>query len=307
MPRQRLDLVIRLKTLMCCQTLMGDLDIIVVMNSFNLQKYVAAALNLYAGVIPHVKHVIIVFGGCKVLNKTKVEVLFTEKMTVLSIAENLSDWNGFLGYCRAAPELVQYNKFLHVYLHDTCFVAPRFAEAMTQLNVIKEKCIENKWTFAHTYGLYNIGVCSQEFIISYGAEFDGLSIMPKDIAIKLEQGERVMIEDRQFQPLRAFGTTSLSSHTCDSDEFERGDSFFVNAFSLRSGRRFVSYLGSLGIYKAVGSQLSYFVPMWCTPTHHVHDSASFEYMQKLWKPCYIHLDGFDLPMSPWLPLPSLLN
>ena len=284
---------------------MAASDIVVIINSFNRQKYVSAALNLYACVIPHVKHVIIVFGGCNVDNKTTVKGLFTEYMTILSIAENLSDWNGFLAYRRAAMQLVKYKHCLHVYLHDTCLVAPGFADAMTRLDVIKEMCIEKKWTFAHTYGLYNIGVCSQDFIVAYGAELDGLTVIPKELAIQLEQGHRVTINNREINPLRAYSETSLCSHTHDSDQFERGDSFFVNSFSVFGEKRFVSYIGSLCVYKAVGSRVSYFVPIWCHPEHQVDDSASLEYVKNMWTKHYIHCDGVESRLSDWLPLPSI--
>lgn len=277
-------------------------DIVVVINSFNMRKYVWAATELCAQVVPHVKHVIIAFGGCDVSGEYGYDTCHSENVTVVAIAQNLSDHNAFLACRKAASAFSAFSKCLHVYMHDTCRIAGGFGEAMQRLHDCKEKCMEHRWVFAHTYGLYNMGVCSQEFLFLRGTDFEHVTTVPKDLSIKLEQGERILVDNVQLNPLHAYSNKTLARHAFPSDNFERGDSFFVNSFSVHGAPRFISYIGSLSIYKPVGACVSYFVPVWASPSHSVNSRDALQRVTKSLENHYLYCDGVKRTCTHWLPL-----
>lgn len=283
-------------------------------NSFNSKKYVTDATKLSEEIENLGFRSIIVYGGASQFlpNYAHFTLKLSEKRTVISIPENLSDNNAFVGFSRAFNDghftENEYKDALYVYIHDTCKISDHFVNRINDLPCVKG------WVFAHIYGLYNIGVCDQIFILNRARDFIGIKFIPKDKSIALEQGEKIVLEQPfiyfsnttiEIQPLIYYSTRTLSMvintnmHNCDM--------MSLNAFMDSSGcKRYVTFIASLGIYKFVGSHVSYFVPIWASPSHEVKNQDDYEDMKKSFSQLQLSTSEYSIgSITPWVPLSPL--
>jgi hypothetical protein len=162
------------------------------------------------------------------------------------------------------------------------------------------------WVFAQIYGLYNIGVCDQEFLLERSKDFDGIALLPKDESIALEQGNRIKVwaRDRSLvtvQPLLAYSKYTLAPMT--QGELGLCDFMTLNAVDNGRGRRYASFIAALGIYKFVGCKVSFFVPIWATPAHAVANVAEYDMMRHTFASIGLSTaKGVLGSITPWIPL-----
>lgn len=113
-----------------------------------------------------------VCGGCQENNR--------QSFGKIRIVENLSDHNVYVGFKRNL-DVFDSNKFrnaVYVYLHDTCIISDHFGECIQKLD--KFVFFHNHWVFAQTFGLFNIWICTFDFILHRASDFEGISFIPKD-------------------------------------------------------------------------------------------------------------------------------
>lgn len=274
---------------------------IFLINSFNSSKYVNDAQILSRDIEDKGFLTITVYGGA--LDFACVRL--SEKKWVISIKENLSDNNAFCGFEQAfRVGYFRDNSFrnsTYIYIHDTCRISDNLVERINKLPIV------SGWIFAHIYGLYNIGVCDQAFLLTRANDFIHLgqyaTHIPKDNSIALEQGESIYIEGIEIKPLIHHSKRTLA--TVITDEFSNCDFMSLNAVGASSeSKRFVTYIGSLGIYKFVGSHVSYFVPIWASPTHEVQTQADYDTMKASFAQIQLSSQGNQIgTITPWIPLP----
>ena len=270
---------------------------IFLINSFNSSKYVRNAQKLSYDITSKGFVTIIVYGGAEAFSCLQL----TETSHVISIKENLSDNNAFKGFEQAfAAGHFRENTFrnaTYIYIHDTCQISDNLVERVNKIPKV------SGWVFAHIYGLYNIGVCDQMFLLTRANDLKGVTYIPKDKSIALEQGELISVEGIDIKPLIHYSKRTLA--TVINDTFSNCDFMSLNAFGESSAsKRFITYIGALGIYKFVGSHVSYFVPIWASAAHEVRTQDGYETLKRSFSS--LHLSTSEGPLgniTPWIPLP----
>lgn len=270
-------------------------------NSFNSSKYVQNAQKLSNEL--HVNNFtsIIVYGGASDFACLQL----SEKKWVISIKENLSDNNAFLGFERAfSVGYFRENDFrsaTYIYIHDTCQLSENFVDRVNKIPAI------TGWVFAHIYALYNIGACDQMFLLTRATDLKGITHIPKDKSIALEQGETINIEGLEIKPLLHYSKRTLA--TVITDTISNCDFMSLNAIGeSNDSKRFVTYIGALGLYKLVGSHVSYFVPIWATPAHEVRTQDDYDTMKESFSKIQLSTPDRVLgAITPWIPLPPYLD
>lgn len=272
---------------------------VILINSFNSAKYATASIDLATQINNIGYTTIIVYGGACLFTCSEL----IRNFWCISIPENLSDNNAFVGFERAFKMgFFRENCFreaTYILIHDTCKISPNFQQRLNDLPAV------NGWVFAHSYGLYNIGICDQRFLLTRARDFEQITFLPKDKSIALEQGVTVNADGVDIPPLLKYSSRTLSKYMEPS--MENCDSMSLNAFGASDdSRRYVSYLGSLGIFKFVGSKVTYFIPIWATNAHEVKTNQDFEKMKRSFS--HISLSTSEQPIgtiNPWIHLVPL--
>lgn len=266
-------------------------------NSFNSSKYVQNAQRLSNELYANGFTSIIIYGGASDF----VCLQLSDKKWVISIKENLSDNNAFLGFEQAFTlghfRENDFRSATYIYIHDTCQLSDNFVDRVNKIPAVKG------WFFAHIYGLYNIGACDQMFLLTRANDLKGITHIPKDKSIALEQGETINIDGHEIKPLLHYSKRTLA--TVITDTISSCDFMSLNAVGESSdSKRFVTYIGALGLYKLVGSHVSYFVPIWATPSHEVRTQTDYETMRASFSKMQLSTPDRVLgTISPWIPLP----
>lgn len=270
---------------------------IILINSFNTDKYVLNAMALSDKIETCGFITIVVYGG----SSKFLCLRLGESKWVITIPANLSDNNAFVGFEMAYKygffrETI-FREATYVYIHDTCQLSDKFATRMDELPTVKG------WVFAHIYGLYNIGVCDQTFLLTRAKDFVGLTKIPKDKSIALEQGEHVTIDGFCIKPLIHYSNKTLAEIV--TDDMNKCDFMSLNAQkSSVSRRRYITFIGSLGIYKFVGSHISYFVPIWASKAHEVKNQDDYDTMKASFSRIQLSTESGSIgSITPWIPLP----
>ena len=267
-------------------------------NSFNNSKYVRSAQSLTEDISSKGFVCITVYGGGSTFSCLQI----SERKWVISIQENLSDNNAFLGFEKAFfVGNFRENEFrdaTYIYIHDTCQTSGSFVDRINELPAVKG------WIFAHIYGLYNIGICDQMFLLTRGNDFKGITSIPKDKSIALEQGQVVFIGGVEIMPLLHYSRHTLAEVI--TDQISSCDFMSLNAFGTSSdSKRYVTFIGSLGIYKFVGSRVSYFVPIWASPGHEVRSQKDYDAMKESFSQITLSIPDNSVlgSINPWIALP----
>lgn len=270
-------------------------------NSFNSSKYVQNAQRLSNQLYVNGFTSVIVYGGTSDFACLQL----SDKKWVISIKENLSDNNAFVGFERAFSfghfRENDFRSATYIYIHDTCQLSDNFVDRVNKIPAV------TGWFFAHIYGLYNIGVCDQMFLLTRANDLKGITHIPKDKSIALEQGETINVEGFEIKPLLYYGKRTLA--TVITDTISNCDFMSLNAIGeSSSSKRFVTYIGALGLYKLVGSHVSYFVPVWATPSHEVRTQADYDTMKASFSKIQLSTPERVLGViTPWIPLPPSLD
>jgi hypothetical protein len=223
---------------------------------------------------------IIVKGGCDIDNCIKVD-----NIVYIDIVENLSDNNVFVGFQRNVIDFFCEEVFInatYVVLHDTCVISHQFYEcmkALLDLNFTKK----SQWIFAHTFGLYNIGVCTYEFVLQRAIDFENIALLPKKEGISLEQGNSIKLNNKIIPSLLDYSKYTLAN-MINYTSFNKGvyhvDTYGINGICEDGSTRWVAYISSLGVHKMIGSNMSYFVPIWHSQDHHPNDINKFRELKE---------------------------
>ena len=271
-------------------------------NSFNASKYVHNAQRLSNDINSKGFSTIICYGGASYFACLQL----SDKQWVISIKENLSDNNAFLGFEQAFAlghfREKDFRCATYIYIHDTCQLSDNFVDRVNKIPAV------TGWLFASIYGLYNIGACDQMFLLTRANDLKGITHIPKDKSIALEQGESITIEGLEIKPLINYSKCTLAAVVTDT--ISSCDFMSLNAIGESSddSKRFVTYIGALGLYKLVGSHVSYFVPIWATPSHEVRTQADYDTMKASFSKIQLSTPDRVLgTITPWIPLPSSLD
>jgi hypothetical protein len=269
---------------------------VICINSFNHTYYVQKGLQLLQN-CSHKKcvlHVIIAFGGC-----ARNAFVSFQNYTVVGVTQNLSDHNIYVACEYLENEGFVFHNASYCMIHDTCILSEHFEQ-----NIASLPTVDNEWIFAHTYGLYNIGICDYKFILRRAKDFKGITEIPKRDGIRLEQGHEIVVQGLTLKPLSHYSNKTLTKTlmNCDVNKLiSRGDAFFINGYTRDNIQRYVSYIGSLGIYKLVGTTNSFIIPVWASKNHIVETDEDMNYMRKI-GPVQLICDDIELgKFEPWIP------
>lgn len=239
--------------------------LLICINSFNTSRYVRHALELinqinlelgYGGV----KYSILcVFGGC-----SSYEVCTLNNTTYVSIPQNLSDHNVYMGihHCHSLSMLPK--KATACMLHDTCTVKQGcFRKMMMKLS----RYNLNGFVFAHALGLYNIGVCDMQFAIENSKNWIGVTHLDKETSIRLEHSRgEVEVQNNKIRGLRSFSNYTLNQANSAEGVNDFNELDFHSIVPMcedgQTKTKHVVFIGSLGIYKFTHAPGSFLLPIW---------------------------------------------
>ena len=248
-------------------------ELIFLINTFNTDYYRTKAFALAESI----KHAlakelryrcVIVEGGSKI-NQQK---LIQQDWHYLQIVENLSDHNIYVGFRRYLAD--RYRSATFVILHDTCALSKSFLACM--LRIAQFEFTSNiPWIFAHSYGLYNMGICTYDFVIERAIEFENIDILPKEQGISLEQGASIQIQAEMIKGLLVYSRYTLAKMVCnvENDEsyedcVDKVDTYAINGISHDGKIRWMVYIAAFGVYKFMASSVNYQIPIWCETEFH---------------------------------------
>lgn len=264
--------------------------IVIVINTFRSEYYERKVDKLKDSIHKHLDdgisyYVVIVKGGCST-NRCCVQ---EHKEVNVDIVENLSDHNGFVGFERNRQIFsdVIFTNAIYIYIHDTCVISPDFKRCMIALK--QRELFQNEsnpqWIFAHTFGLYNIGVCNFLFMVGRGLDFGGIQTIPKEQSILLEHGYSQVFGDKKVFALLEYSKYTLACMIVSVDSLENSatkmDSYGINFVEEDGVERSFSFIASLGIYKFITSQQSYVIPIWAHKTHRTIDEEHYLELRKI--------------------------
>jgi hypothetical protein len=252
--------------------------LIIVINSYNTEYYVHKCKDLLESIL-HITDefgIIVVRGGCKT-----PDFKMLNNYIDINITENLSDYNVYKGF-KNNLDLFQddiYKNATYVMIHDTCIITNRFVDCMRRLSEIRFQD-KSQWIFAHTYGLYNMGICNYEFIINKSINFENITEMPKNEGILLEHGSNVKINGYEILSLHHNNYYTLANMIVLNKSLEESvyetDYFSINGIYNKNNIKYISYVASFGIYKFYNAlNISYKMPIW--GSLHDHPRSIKEY------------------------------
>ena len=277
---------------------MSVIMLVFLINSFNTQFYKNKAESMIKDISYRIASTqiqaeyIVVFGGSLDNNHT-----FFNNIHYIDIVENLSDHNVYIGFMRYI-HLFSNDKFLnstYLYLHDTCYLSEHFPSCIKKIDSINLHNTST-WIFAHTFGLFNIGICTHSFIILRSKDFEGIHVIPKGVSILLEQGYTITVNNKVIKPLLSYSVYTLANMV-SYNGITSIDMYGINGYHENGNTRWVSYISSLGVYKSIGSVTSFLVPIWVHATHQPKTEHEFrelkEYNIKTHKTAFTPLLPFN--------------
>lgn len=227
--------------------------LVIGINSFNAARYVQACMHLLNDVLASGVEcaVLVTFGGCA----HRKTVWLSSRVVLVSITANLSDHNIYVGYEQLVEEGVSWPMARFVLLHDTCVLGADFARCMKHIATLEPV---GGFVFAHTYGLYNMGVATSEFMLQRAHDWRGVRTLPKGLGIRLEQGDDIIVEGKSVRSLHSYAVHTLADMGSTPWQL---DTFSVQPYDLHGQKRFVSYISAFGVYKSYASVSSFAVPV----------------------------------------------
>lgn len=263
--------------------------IVMLINTFNTKYYLDLSETLLEKMKSQLSCIqnlevtyIRVCGGCD-----ENLLMSAENTYFIDITENLSDHNGYIGFTRYVSTF-NTDKFVnatYVYLHDTCILSPRFGKCMEKLNTfVFHKSAQ--WVFAHTFGLYNIGICTFQFMVHRANDFGTITHLPKHLSVHLEQGINLKHKNKQIPSLLNYSIYTLAkmiSTTCDDteDNLHSMDTYSINGIQKNNDTiKWICYIASPGVYKPFTSAHTFLIPVWCKPNVYPKNVNEFYELKK---------------------------
>lgn len=241
--------------------------LIFLINSFNTDYYFTKALqlsnNIHNVLNDNIDHrCVIVKGGCSENNYSQ----YHQYEVHIDITSNLSDHNIYRGFSlfeKLLPDSFDKHTATYIALHDTCLLSESFLKRMKHIETIQfTKSVQ--WIFGHLFGLYNIGICTYDFVMRRAKDFEGLEYLSKEHSITLEHGEIPNIDGITILPLLAYSTYTLNelhkTNASIEDEIDNVDSYSLSTINNKIPRNF-NKISSLGVYKLFTSGVNFKVPI----------------------------------------------
>lgn len=259
--------------------------LIFLINSFDDNFYFPRALELSENIYKTLNkndvdfRCIIVKGGAKTDEYVDPK---THNTVHISVTCNLSDHNVYRGFELFHHKLpLSFDKYVATYvlLHDTCMLSKTFPKKMKHISNF-EFPRNMQWVFGSVYGLYNIGICTYDFVLQRATDFKGINVLPKQKGVALEQGDKVWVNKTPVFPLVSYSCYTLSNYVTNTNFSE--DTMFDMSDFVTTNRFYnnklvnAMYISSLGIYKLFGSQNMFVMPVSC-----IHQPKSFQDMIQL--------------------------
>ena len=252
--------------------------IVFCINTFDSEKYITACDRIIMKIHELIKDrfqflILCGVGGCRLCK------CYKNNNTIYScITENLSDHNIYLAVRQCVEDdgispLLK-REYKYVMIQDTMWPdETRFSQC---IYAIENAQISDKFVFAHSLGLYNLGVATLDFLLERANEWNDIDILNKTDGILLETGRYVILntktgEKKQMRPLRHFTKHTLSNIMASTDGDLHNSTFLVDSISIGSvtdkwgNNKHYAYIASLGMYKMTHVPETFEVPIWVPP------------------------------------------
>jgi hypothetical protein len=241
--------------------------IVFLINTCNVSKYEEKSRQLALNIRYSLKGsvCVIVKGGCE---KERCDI--SDNLIQIDICDNLYTYNMFMGVKKFHETFEKYKSCLYICLQDSCVVSPYFKDKIESLRHINIDKYE--WIFAHSYGLYSIGLCNLAYILRRAKYLEHVELTRQD-ARTLEQGDNIYINGKIIPSILSESKYTIGKMNCESGDYlnheqiKNLDSYSINGISHEGHQKWVTYIGSLGIYKLYTSRKSFFLPIWCEKQH----------------------------------------
>lgn len=209
-------------------------------------------------------HIVCGIGGCD-KNDLKME----DGILKAYIDKNLSDHNIYLAVQLAFMNNTipsEYARHTWMMIHDTTW--PHSQTFLNRVARIMTRPVPTGWIFAHTLGLYNMGICSLDFILVRAKDWIGVQYLPKINGIYLETGRSTIVDGIKLIPLRTYSRLTMAKLEHTGSIFQ--DTLETDYISLgcvcENGRsKHYAFLSSFGMYKFTHVDASFDVPIWRPP------------------------------------------
>lgn len=207
---------------------------------------------------------------------------------VVKIVPQLFNFNAFKGYQLFRDDIVEATSLqslsssrqqpTFVVLDNTCVLHKDFSMKMFWINNIKLSTTESSWVFAHTYGLYNMGIGNTLFMDEYcGAFEDVVTSITQEHAENVDVAKSDAYDDVRIRSLHEFSHHTLKKQTLTNTTFIDGvmstDTFSVTGVEDADGvRKFMAYISAFGVFKFFRADSSYVFPVWASKSHEATSS-----------------------------------
>ena len=242
--------------------------LIFLINSFNTDYYFTKALqlsnNIHNVLNDNIDHrCVIVKGGCS----ENRYIQYHQYEVHIDITSNLSDHNVYRGFSlfeKLLPDSFDKHTATYIALHDTCLLSESFLKRMKHIETIQfTKSVQ--WIFGHLFGLYNIGICTYDFVMRRAKDFEGVNYLPKNQSISIESGSAQTVDGKSIPPLLSYSIYTLNElhkYTISiQDGIEGTDLFGISPIYIDGISTFFTNIASLGIIKIFKSPSNFSVPM----------------------------------------------
>ena len=244
--------------------------VVFAINSFNTEKYLSYLDNLISKIISLMStkytlnkdyHIVCGIGGSKHNN-----IICDEGVYKLFITKNLSDHNIYtaVDMLHNADQIPhQFHNHTWIMIHDTTW--PHELTFVERITRIMERPIPKNWIFAHTLGLYNLGICSLQFILTRAKDWIGVNVLPKEAGIYIETGRVATVDNVRIMPLRMYSQVTLAKIHHEGSLLEdplEMDFMSLGSVSQSGTSKHYAFIAAFGLYKLTFVDKSFEIPIW---------------------------------------------
>ena len=247
--------------------------VVFAINSFNSEFYLSSIEKLIGEIktlmsekyeLSKDYYIVCGIGGCEE-NFIKRE----ESVIKIFIKKNISDHNIYSAVDMAYNnKLIPFDLSKHTWMmiHDTTW--PHKQTFVDRVTRIMNRPVPSGWIFAHTLGLYNLGICSLDFILTRAKDWLGVDFLPKQEGIYLETGRGTIVNDIKLMPLRMYSQLTLAKinnyGSILNDPLELDFISLGSNYENGISKHYV-FIASFGMYKLTTVDKTFEVPIWRHP------------------------------------------
>lgn len=230
----------------------------------------------------------VVFTFCGGSGKNEM-VLVSENNYVVNVVPKLYEYTAFKGYQLFRDDILlqatsttsnsKNRQPTFMVLDNTCVLHKDFPMKMFWINNVKLPETESTWVFAHTYGLYNMGIGNTAFMDEYCSTFeDVVEDLQKQTAttttttnVTSTSLNTANTSNDKIRSLQEFSHHTLKKQTITNTSFDDGimstDTFSVTGIDDNGVRKFMAYISAFGVFKFFTADSSYVFPVWASKSH----------------------------------------